>query len=1029
MELTNKLSLSTKKLTLSFSYISTRVSHILRLTSKRKHMIRFHATALFTFLFVLGVPVRQKFVKSDIIPSDSVHAQIWVDSVFNSMTDDERLGQLFMIRANRKANDAALKAKAEKLIQDYHVGGICFFKGHPSEQVSLTNHYQALSKLPMMVAIDGEWGISMRLDSTIKYPHNLTLGAIQQNSLIYQTGSEIAKECYRMGIHVDFAPVTDVNNNPNNPVINDRSFGENKFKVSAKSYMYMLGMQDQNVMACAKHFPGHGDTDVDSHYDLPKIMHSRARLDSLELYPFKILINQGVQSIMVAHLDIPALDKAKNRPTTLSKNVVTTLLQDELNFHGLIFTDGLEMKGVTKYFKDGEVEAEAILAGNDVMLLPESVPAAFKTIKQYIKDGKLSWERIYESTKKILHAKYELGLHHYYPKSIENLYEDLNAPYKKVLKRKLVQNALTLVKNDDNIVPIKDTKQKIAVLSIGSMTKTAFQKTALKYGDFSYYNAPKKISRETHKNLLALTKYKDLVIIGVHDMSRHASKQFGITASTRKLIEDISAQNKVMLVIFGNPYSLKFFKNQRNVMVAYEDDFDYRDLAAQALFGANDISGQLPVTASETYYSGQGIMIDNIQRFGFTIPEEVGVDSKTLAKVDTILEEMIRIKAAPGAQVLIARKGKIIYQKGVGYHTYSKKRAVQNNDIYDLASITKVAATTVSLMKLYDDGLFDLNQTLDAYLPAVANTNKADLVVRDILAHRARLKPWIPFYKATLVPVGRKRRHHRRRKILSKKIYHKKSSIGYSVPVAKGIFMKDSYMDSIWQRIYDSDLRQTEGYRYSDLGFYLFNKTITNIAQESENVFAKEKIYDPLKLSTMTYLPLNYFDKQRIIPTEKDRYFRKETVQGYVHDMGAAMLGGVSGHAGLFSDSYDLAVLFQMLLNGGTYGGERILSQDVVQLFTQRVPEDTRRGLGFDLKELAPSASYPRRKENMSPLASESTFGHLGFTGTCVWADPENDLIYIFLSNRTYPSMHNGKLNRADIRPRIQSTIYRALLD
>ncbi len=1028
MDLTNKLWLSTKKLTLSFSLIMTKVSHILRLTGKKKHMLRFHATALFTFLFVLGVPVRQKSFKKDVLPSDTVQAQMWVDSVFNTMTDDERLGQLFMIRANRKPIDPSFKKQAEDLINNYHVGGICFFKGHPSEQLRLTNHYQSLSKIPMMVAIDGEWGVSMRLDSTIKYPHNLTLGAIQQNGLIYQTGSEIAKECHRLGIHVNFAPVTDVNNNPNNPVINDRSFGENKFNVSAKSYMYMLGMQDQKIMACAKHFPGHGDTDVDSHLDLPVIPHTRARLDSVELYPFKILINQGVQSIMVAHLDIPALDSVQ-KPTTLSQKVVTDLLQKELNFHGLIFTDGLEMKGVTKHFKDGEVEAHAILAGNDILLLPESTPAAFKTIKQYIKDGKLTWERIYKSTKKILLAKYRLGLANYTPKPIDNLYEDLNAPHKIVLKRDLIKNALTLVKNDDNLVPIKDTKQKIAVLSIGSSTKTAFQKTALKYGSFSYYNTPKKVSPEKHKNLLALTKNKDLVIIGLHDMVRHASKQFGITPSTRKLIEDISAQNKVILVVFGNPYSLKYFQNQRNILVAYEDDDDFRDLAAQALFGANDISGQLPVTATETFPSGQGIQIQNIQRFGFTIPEEVGIDSKKLTAVDTILEEMIRIKAAPGAQVLIARKGKIIYQKGVGHHTYHKKKPVLNTDIYDLASITKVAATTVSLMKLYDDGLFDLNQTLGHYLPEVANTNKEDLLVRDILAHRARLKPWIPFYKATLVTVGRKRRHHRQRKILSKKIYRKKSSVGYSIPVAQGLFMKNSYLDSIWQRIYDSDLRQSEGYRYSDLGFYLFNKVISDMTHTPENVYVKKEIYDPLQLSTMTYLPLNYFDKQRIIPTEKDRYFRKETIQGYVHDMGAAMLGGVSGHAGLFSDSYDLAVLFQMLLNGGTYGGERILSQDVVRLFTQRVPEDTRRGLGFDLKELAPSKTYPKRKENMSPLASPSTFGHLGFTGTCVWADPENDLIYIFLSNRTYPSMHNGKLNRADIRPRIQSAIYRALLD
>lgn len=992
-------------------------------------MLRFHTTALFTFLFVLGVPLKQKMPdKSANI--DAQDAQVWVDSVFNSMTDDERLGQLFMIRANRGANDGELKKKAEDLIQDYHVGGICFFKGHPTETASLINHFQSISKLPMMVSIDGEWGLSMRLDSTVVYPHNLALGAIQQNGLIYKTGQQIAEECRRIGIHVNFAPVTDVNNNPNNPVINDRSFGENKYNVSAKSFMFMLGMQDSRVMACAKHFPGHGDTDVDSHKDLPIILHTRERLDSLELYPFKILINQGVQSIMVAHLEIPALDKAPNRPTTLSKNVVTTLLQDSLKFKGLIFTDGLEMKGVTKYFEPGEVEAEAILAGNDILLLPESTPAAFKTIKAYIADGRLSWERIYESTRKILLAKYKLNLNKYQPKPLENLYEDLNKPRARVLKRALVENSLTLVRNQDDIVPIRDLlNQKIAVLSIGSKTKTKFQETALKYGDFSYYNTPKKVSPERAKSIVALTKNKDLVIIGVHDMSRRPSKNFGITTSTVNLINQIEEHSKVIVVLFGNPYSLKNFEPQKNILVAYQEDDDTEDLAAQALFGANGISGTLPVSASKGFLSGTGISVQAIQRFGFALPEEVGIDGQMLVSIDTILEEMLSRKAAPGAQVLVARRGKIIYQKNKGYHTYAKKIPVRSDDVYDLASVTKVAATTVSLMKLYDEDRFDINQTLGAYVPALVGTNKEDIVIRDVLTHRARLWPWIPFYKQTLVAVGRKRRHHRRRKRPDKKIYHKNKSPDYSIPVARGMFMKNSYVDTVWQRIYDSKLRTNEGYRYSDLGFYLFNQLIEQVTSQPEEEFVKQKIYKRLGLRTMTYLPLQAFDMKRIIPTEQDNYFRRRLVQGYVHDMGAAMLGGVSGHAGLFSDSYDLAVLFQMLLNKGYYGGERILSEDVVNLFTQRVPEDTRRGLGFDLKELAPSKVTPKRKENMSPLASDQTFGHLGFTGTCVWADPENDLIYIFLSNRTYPSMHNGKLNRLDIRPRIQSVIYKALLN
>lgn len=1018
---------SIKYLNLAFSSLTAKISSLLLIPAKKTHLLKFFATTLFTMLFVLGVPSKYRIHKhTPTIDTSAIVEQAWVDSVFNSMTDDERLGQLFMIRANRKAIDPDFKKKAEELIRDYHVGGICFFKGHPSHQLTLTNHYQSISKVPMMVSIDGEWGLSMRLDSTIVYPHNLMLGAIRQNNLIYEVGREIGKECRRIGVQVDFAPVTDVNNNPNNPVINDRSFGENKYNVSAKSFMFMMGMQDQNVMACAKHFPGHGDTDVDSHYDLPRILHSRGRLDSLELYPFKILIEQGVQSIMVAHLDIPALDSV-HRPTTLSQKVVTDLLQKEMKFEGIIFTDGLEMKGVTKYFKAGEVEAESILAGNDVLLLPESTPAAFKAIKAYIADGRLSWERIYVSTKKILHAKYKQGLSQYKPKSAENLYADLNTPKAKTLNRKLITHALTLARSKDDLIPIKNTNQKIAVLSIGASSKTVFQKTVLKYGDYSYYNTPKIVTPQKHKNLMLLTKNKDIVIIGVHDMSRRPSKNFGLTPSTINLINQIAKKTKVILTVFGNPYSLKNFEAQRNVLVAYQETDDTEDLAAQALFGANNISGRLPVTASKGYQSGQGIPIRNAGVFGYAPPEEVGLNPKIISKIDNILAEMVRVKAAPGAQVLVARKGKIIYQKGFGYHTYNKKKPVRNSDIYDLASITKVAATTVALMKLYDEGRFSPNQTLDAYIPEIANTNKANLITGDILAHRARLRPWIPFYKRTQIDVGKKRRGRRQKKSLDKTIYHTIKSSDYSISVTSSLFMKNTYVDTIWKWIYESDLREREGYRYSDLGFYLFNKVISNITKKSEAEYVKKEIYKKLRLPTMTYKPLGCFDKGCIVPTEKDNYFRKKTIQGNVHDMGAAMLGGVSGHAGLFSNSRDLAVLFQMLLNGGTYGGERILSKEVIQLFTQRVPNETRRGLGFDLKELDPTNA--RRKKNMSPLASDSVFGHLGFTGTCVWADPENDLIYVFLSNRTYPSMHNSKLNKLDIRPRIQSAIYESMQD
>lgn len=957
------------------------------------------------------------FETKDIPPQTSETQNEWVEATFNAMTPDERLGQLFMIRAHSDLG-ASHVAGVKNLIKKYHVGSLCFFQGTPEKHTSLINEYQSLSKVPLIVAIDAEWGLGMRMKaSTISFPRQLMLGAIQDNRLIYDMGVEVAREMRRIGLHMNFAPVLDVNNNANNPVINVRSFGEDRYNVAAKGYMYMRGMQDNGVIASAKHFPGHGDTDVDSHADLPVINHSMQRLDSIELYPFKVLAQHGVESVMIAHLQVPAIDNTKNLPTTLSKKTVINLLRERMGFDGLIVTDALEMKGVTKHYGEGEVEALALQAGNDMLLLPEDIGKALTKIKQYISEGKIDQAEVDKSVKKILAAKYRLGLHEYKAASLLNVRGELNTPEAIILKRKLVASALTLIRNKDNLIPFRNLEdRKFASLSIGATSRTDFQKTLDKYTKFRHFNLGKTIPSAKGNQLLGQLRNYDVVVVGIHGMNRHASKDFGLTKDIKEFIKALQKETQVVLNVFGTPYSLKYFDELPWLICAYDDDDQItQELSAQALFGVFGYRGRLPVTVSPKSKFNAGIDTPGLLRMGYSIPEEVGLKSEVLRKIDAIAQEAIDIKATPGCVVLVAKDGKVVYNKAYGYHTYAKKIRTSTSDVFDLASVTKITASTISTMKLHEQGKINVRAPLSNYLPELKTTNKSNMIIQDMMAHHAGLKGWIKFYEQTIS--GSKRNVHP-----SSKYYKKQSTGKYNVPVANNLYMNAEFVDEMWKQIKESELRNNTNYKYSDLGFYLIADMVNRVSGKPIDQYVQKEFYKPLGLSTATYNPLNSVNKNRIPPTEKDKYFRGRTVHGYVHDMGAAMLGGVSGHAGLFANANDVAIIMQLLLNKGFYGGKQYFRPETVNLFTTRYPSETRRGIGFDMKE-----TNPDRSQNMSAEASNSTFGHLGFTGICTWADPVNNIVYVFLSNRTYPSMFNNKLGKEDIRPRIQSVIYEAM--
>ena len=961
---------------------------------------------LLYFLFFISINT-----KAEIPPFLQNPNNSWVDSIIKNMTLDEKIGQLFMVAAYSNKDETSYQ-NVDKYIKEYKVGGLIFFQGTPQKQAELTNRYQAESKVPLWIGFDGEWGLGMRLDNTISYPRSLTLGAIDNPQLIYDMGKEFARQMKRIGIHINFAPDIDVNINPNNPVINDRSFGDNKFNVVRKSYFYMKGMQDNFLMACGKHFPGHGDTETDSHKDMPVLNQTKERLEAIELYPFSQLIRYGVSSMMVAHMNVLALDGAPNFPSTLSPKIVQNKLIDEMKFQGLIFTDALNMKGIQKYYPSGVAEVMAIQAGCDVLLFPDDVDKAIAGVRcAVLQDSIISEEVINQKVRKILLAKYWVGLNKYQPIKTEGIDADINSEQAKFLKYKLVENAITVVKDSDLIVPILNLQKRIAHVGIGSSKATVFSSTLDKYTQIDHFFIPKDESVATFNATLAKLKSYHLVIVDVQDMSRFAAKNFGITENSKTFLYQLNKQNKTILTVFGTPYSLKYFQDFKNVIVGYNEEEEAESITAQIIFGARGADGFLPVTVGKFHY-GDGVCTNSNMRLKYGRPIEVNMNSKTLSKIDAIVQKSIDDRIFPGCQILVAKDGNVIYEKAFGYHTYSTDLPTKTTDLFDIASVTKVTATLPMIMKMQEQGKIDVNKKLGDYFTYPENSNKKDIVIKEMLCHQAGLPAWIPFYKNSLDSLGNP----------DTLWYSKKQDSVFSVKILDSLFLKKSFQDSVWNMIYNCGLSPVKDYKYSDLGYYLSKQLIEKAYNDSLQNVTRKYLYAPLGMNYTLYNPKwNGWNVNNIMPTEIEKNFRKSLLIGTVHDQGAALLGGVAGHAGVFSTANDLAKYFQLLLNDGTYGGYRYYQASTITNFTSKQFAGNRRAIGFD-KPTPIGQDGPT-----CDAASAQSFGHTGFTGTMAWADPKNGLVYIFLSNRVYPSADVNTLSKQNIRQKIQQVIYDAI--
>ena len=937
----------------------------------------------------------------------------WVDSILSSMTIDEKIGQLFMIQAYSNL-DSVHENEIKEMIEEYHVGNLIFMQGTPTKQAELTNKYQSISKIPLMIGFDGEWGLDMRLKNAYRFPWNMTLGAIEDNSLIYKFGKHIGNHARRIGIHVNFAPVVDINTNPLNPIIGNRSFGENKINVTQKAIAFSEGMQSVGVLANAKHFPGHGDTATDSHLKLPVLNFNRQRLDSVELYPYKRVFDAGMASVMTAHLSIPVLEPNPKLPTSLSSNVVTDLLKYKLGFLGLIFTDGLNMKGAANYSSPSEINLAAILAGNDILLIPHDIPETINLLKTSLQTGVLSYERIGESVRKILLAKYKVGLHTYKPIELLNIEKDINTKADEVLHRELVKNSMTLIKNKKKLLPISDLKKlhKIAYVALGEASHDTFLKELQKYSEIF------KVEKDNLNEIIDTLEDFDLVIVGFHKSNAHPWKPYQFSNKETVWLHEISRKNKTILSVFASPYSLlniKSFNNLESILVAYQNSAIAQKIAAQTIFGATDAKGRLPVSIKNKFPEGTGISTKNLKRLQYSIPESVGMSSAKLQRIDSVANVVLEKKMAPGLQILVARRGVVVYEKSFGFHTDKKNNSVKSTDVYDVASLTKILASLPMMIKAEEDKKIKLTSTVKSILPAFKNSNKDTLTVLEILSHYGRLKAWIPFYKLTQDSITKNN---------LKEFYSQSKSKKFSIKVADNLYLNNSYKDSIYKFIRDSEQRLEAGYKYSDLGYYLFKEALEKKYKSSLDDLVQEQFYKPLGANRITYLPLNKLDKSSIVPSENDTYYRNQLLHGYVHDMGAAMLGGVGGHAGLFANANDVAKMMQLYLQKGYYGGKRYFKKETFDKFNKRYYSDkkVRRGLGFDKPQLDPEIKAT------CGCVSDESFGHSGFTGAYTWADPKSEILYVFLSNRVFPTMENTGLVDEDIRTKIQQIIQDAIL-
>ncbi|MBQ2855715.1 MAG: serine hydrolase [Bacteroidaceae bacterium] len=955
--------------------------------------------------------------------ADSQECKEWVESRLAKMTLKEKIGQLFIHTVPLHDTEANRK-NIRNAIKEYKIGGILFSDGKVVNQVTLTNYAQELADIPLMITFDGEWGLNMRLKEIPAFSRNRVMGCIQDNELLYEYGKEVARQFREIGVHVNFAPVADVDNNPLNPVINTRSFGGDVRNVTGKVIAYSRGLEDGGVLSVSKHFPGHGDTNVDSHKALPVLKFTRERLDSIEMYPFRKAIEAGLGGVMVGHLEIPALSK---KPSSLSPEILD-ILQKEFGFKGIAFTDALEMKGVSNNLN---VCAQALMAGNDMLLPPRNLKREMDGVLAAVKEGKLTEEYLTEKCRKVLTFKYALGLHEPHFIQLSGIEKRLNRPSTQDLRDRLEKAAVTVVGNEGGVLPMDVDLKNTAILNIGKSSEgKIFHQQLNKYMKVDRILAhPDSITTLSKR----LAKY-DRVIVAIHT-EKYAAYQVMLATLASKL-----PLSYVYFTPLKNIYKKgAAWKKAASVILGHVGSETVQQFVAEVMMGREKATGRISVEVKDYRLPGEGVDLKSTKKYR---PEDYGMDASVLSKVDEIALEGIKEKAYPGCQVLIMKDGIPVYDKCFGTFTYEDSKKVEPEHLYDIASLTKTTGTLLAVMKLYDEGKFGLTDPISKYVPAMKGSRKGRIIIEDLLYHQSGLPGSHPFYREAIndssytgaffkarIDANHHLRVDNRLYVVDDFKYKEEylsatSSDEYPLQVAENLFVSPTFSKKILEMIASDKIPlRDRRYRYSCLNFVLLKEMVERISGMPMDEYLEKEFYAPMGMKFTLYNPMRRFSSEQIVPTIQKDYLRgRKELRGYVHDEIAAFMGGVSGNAGLFSNARDVAKVYQMLVDGGQYGGKRYLSLETCQLFMNKTSRISRRGLGFDKPEPAVG------KGPCADEAPKEVVGHTGFTGTCAWADPKNGLVFVFISNRVYPRpFDHKKLMTLNIRPRIQQLMYQAL--
>lgn len=930
-----------------------------------------------------------------LLASGSSHAatkaEEWADSVMGTMSLEQKVEQLFCPRLDVRDNAHGREA-IRQMVERHNVGGILLGKGNIVEYAKLNNYAQSLAKVPLMITLDGEWGPAMRLTDAVRFPYNIALGAIQNPTLLEEYGREVARQCRELGITVDFAPVLDVNSNPDNPVIGYRSLGESPQRVAELGTAFANGLESGGVLSVAKHFPGHGDTSVDSHKALPTVSHSRSTLNEVDLLPFKSYIDHGLGGIMVGHLKVPALD-AGGIPASLSHKITTGVLKNELKFKGLVFTDALAMKGAVSGNKNNCVAA--LEAGADVLLGSGAPVSDIAAVVRAVEKGVISRQMIDERCRKLLLWKYKLGLTHYTPVATAGLMERINSPQAYALVEKLANASITALRNSAGVLPIDSLKRReIALACVGSDLNCEFAKMCEKYARIT--PLPTGEHGLTRVGMSRLDD-ADIVVVGI----------FGSPATANLLLRQLH-DKKVVAVVFDSPLKMNRYTElakESTILLPYDKAPQFQRAAAMALFGGINVTGRCPVNIKGIAKVGEGVDITKT-RLGYKALPDSNLAPRLNNIVDSICGEAIKAGAMSGCQVVVAKDGDIVLDTAYGRIDFgSNSPKVTDTTLFDLASMTKAVATTPGVMKAVDEGLMELDAPISRYVPELMDTGNGTITIRELLTHESGLPPVVNVRKIMTDST------------LRADLLSTVSSDEFYRPVAKGIWISDNGVDTLMQAIYDA--RQgKKAYKYSCLNFCLLKMAQENVTGVDMDQWVDTELFAPLGAWHTAYQPLQIAEPENIVFTENDLELRRQHLHGYVHDEIAAFSGGVQGNAGLFGTATDMAKLGQMLLNGGSYGGEQIIEARTVREFTNTITK-AQRTLGMDLL---------RRNKSLAPEEyNGKAYGHTGYTGTCMWVDPENDMVIVILTNRVNPSRNNAAFSRLNPRGAIIRAVYNSL--